>query len=88
MPIGYQPLANRAVRRKARRPEERLLVFVDEAGVQIAAAKGWVFQQGRRGLINPDFGQQAVVVELSAEDRAELARAPEREPEILLERTP
>jgi hypothetical protein len=28
------------------------------------------------------------VRELSAEDRAELARAPEREPEILLERTP
>jgi hypothetical protein len=47
-----------------------------------------VFQQGRQGLVNPDFGQQATVLELSTEDRAELARAPERGPEILMERTP
>ena len=67
--------------------DQRLGVFAD-AKVANGFAKGWVFQQGRRGLINPDFGQQAVVLELSAEDRAELARAPEREPEILLERTP
>jgi hypothetical protein len=65
----------------------RLGVFADEK-VADGFAKGWVFQQGRQGLINPDFGQQATMMELSAEDRAELARAPEREPEILLERTP
>lgn len=51
-------------------------------------AKGWVFQQGRPGLVNPDFGAHATVMELAAEDRAELRRTPEREPEILLERTP
>ncbi|MGH8063886.1 MAG: hypothetical protein ACRERE_01350 [Candidatus Entotheonellia bacterium] len=67
--------------------DQRLGVFADEK-VADGFAKGWVFQQGRQGLINPDFGQQATVLELSAEDRAELARAPEREPEILLERTP
>lgn len=65
----------------------RLGVFADEK-VAEGFAKGWVFQQGRQGLSNPDFGQQATVMELAAEDRAELARAPEREPEILLERTP
>ena len=66
---------------------QRLGVFADEK-VADGFAKGWVFQQGRQGLINSDFGQQATVLELSAEDRAELARAPEREPTILLERTP
>jgi hypothetical protein len=66
---------------------QRLGVFADEK-VADGFAKGWVFQQGRQGLINPDFGQQATVLELSAEERAELARAPEREPEILMERTP
>ena len=66
---------------------QRLGVFADEK-VADGFAKGWVFQQGRQGLINSDFGQQATVLELSTEDRAELARAPEREPEILLERTP
>jgi hypothetical protein len=67
--------------------DQRLGVFTDEK-VADGFAKGWVFQQGRQGLVNPDFGQQATVLELSAEDRAELTRAPEREPEILLERTP
>lgn len=67
--------------------DQRLGVFAD-AKVADGFAKGWVFQQGRQGLINPDFGQLATVLELSAEDRAELTRAPEREPEILLERTP
>ena len=66
---------------------QRLGVFAD-AKVADGFAKGWSFQQGRQGLINSDFGQQATVLELSAEDRAELARTPEREPEILLERTP
>jgi hypothetical protein len=66
---------------------QRLGVFADEK-VAAGFAKGWIFQQGRPGLRNPDFGRQATVLELSAEDRAELARAPEREPEILLERTP
>ena len=66
---------------------QRLGVFADEK-VADGFAKGWAFQQGRQGLINSDFGQQATVLDLSAEDRAELARAPEREPEILLERTP
>jgi hypothetical protein len=65
----------------------RLGVFADER-VADGFAKGWVFQQGRQELSNPDFGQQATVMELSAEDGAELARAPERAPEILLERTP
>jgi hypothetical protein len=66
---------------------QRLGVFADEK-VADGFAKGWMFQQGRQGLVNPDFGQQATVLELSAEDCAELARAPERAPEILLERTP
>jgi hypothetical protein len=66
---------------------QRLGVFADEK-VADGFAKGWVFQQGRQGLINPDFGLRATVLELSAEERAELARAPEREPEILMERTP
>ncbi len=66
---------------------QRLGVFADEK-VANGFAKGWVFQQGRQGLNNPDFGQQATVLELTAEDRDELARAPERQPEILLERTP
>jgi hypothetical protein len=66
---------------------QRLGVFADEK-VADGFAKGWVFQQGRQGLANLDFGQQAIVQELSAEDRAELAQTPEREPEILLERTP
>jgi hypothetical protein len=66
---------------------QRLGVFADEK-VADGFAKGWMFQQGRQGLMNSDFGQQATVLELSAEDRAEVARAPEREPEILLERTP
>ena len=66
---------------------QRLGVFADEK-VADGFAKGWVFQQGRQGLNNPDFGLQAAMSELSPEDRAELARAPEREPEILLERTP
>ena len=66
---------------------QRLGVFAEEK-VADGFAKGWAFQQGRHELINPDFGKQATVLELSGEDRAELARAPEREPEILLERTP
>jgi hypothetical protein len=66
---------------------QRLGVFADEK-VADGFVKGWRFQQGRQGLINSDFGQQATVLELSTEDRAELARAPDREPEILLERTP
>jgi len=66
---------------------QRLGGFAGEKGGD-GFAKGWVFQQGRQGLINSDFGQQATVLELSAEDRAELARAPEREPAIMLERTP
>jgi hypothetical protein len=65
----------------------RLGVFAD-VKVADGFAKGWVFQQGRQGLVNADFGQQASVLELSADDRAELALAPEREPKILLERTP
>jgi hypothetical protein len=65
----------------------RLGVFADEK-VADGFAKGWVFQQGRQGLTNTDFGQRATVLELSAEDRAELERAPERTAEILLERTP
>ncbi len=65
----------------------RLGVFADEK-VADGFAKGWIFQQGRQGLTNPDFGSQATVTELSAEDRSELAQAPEREPEILMERTP
>lgn len=65
----------------------RLGVFAD-AKVADGFAKGWIFQQGRPGLHNSDFGQQATALELSAEDRVELARAPEREPEILFERTP
>jgi hypothetical protein len=66
---------------------QRLGVFADEK-VANGFAKGWVFQQGRQGLINADFGLRATVLELSAEERAELARAPEREPEISMERTP
>lgn len=66
---------------------QRLGVFTDDK-VADGFAKGWVFQQGRKDLTNRDFGQEATVMELAAEDRAELARAPEREPEILLERTP
>jgi len=66
---------------------QRLGVFADEK-VADGFAKGWVFQQGRSGLTNTDFGHHATVTELAAEDRAELARAPEREPEILIERTP
>jgi hypothetical protein len=66
---------------------QRLGVFADEK-VADGFAKGWIFQQGRTGLTNPDFGHQASVMELSAEDRVELGRAPEREPEILTERTP
>jgi hypothetical protein len=66
---------------------QRLGVFADEK-VADGFAKGWVFQQGRQGLINPDFGLRATVLELSAEERAELAQAPEREPEIMMERTP
>ena len=66
---------------------QRLGVFADEK-VADGFTRGWVFQQGRQGLTNPDFGLQATVLELSAADRAELARAPEREPEILRERTP
>ena len=65
----------------------RLGVFAGEK-VADGFAKGWMFQQGHQGLINPDFGGHATVLELSAEDRDELARAPEREPEILMERTP
>jgi hypothetical protein len=65
----------------------RLGVFAD-AKVADGFAKGWIFQQGHQGLTNPDFGLQATTLELSAEDRTELARAPEREPEILMERTP
>src|SRR5262245_28686148 len=66
---------------------QRLGVFAD-GKVADGFAKGWVFQQGHQGLINQDFGQQATVHELSMEDHTELARAPEREPEILMERTP
>jgi hypothetical protein len=67
--------------------ENRLGVFAD-AKVAEGFAKGWIFQQGRQDLNNHEFGEHATVMELSAEDRAELARAPEREPEIWLERTP
>jgi hypothetical protein len=66
---------------------QRLGIFADEK-VADGFAKGWDFQQARPGLTNPDFGLRATVLELAAEDRAELARAPEREPEILTERTP
>jgi hypothetical protein len=66
---------------------QRLGVFADEK-VADGFAKGWTFQQSRQGLMNTDFGQQAAVRELSTEDHAELSRAPEREPDILLERTP
>jgi hypothetical protein len=62
-------------------------VFAD-AKVADGFAKGWVFQQGRQGLINADFGDQATVLELSEEERAAWARTVEREPEILMERTP
>jgi hypothetical protein len=65
----------------------RLGVFAD-AKVAEGFAKGWIFQQGRQGLNNPDFGEHAAVMELSAEDHAELAQAPQRQAEILLERTP
>jgi hypothetical protein len=65
----------------------RLGVFADEK-VADGFAKGWIFQQGRQGLTNPDFGHHATVMELSLEDRGECARAPERESEILMERTP
>jgi hypothetical protein len=65
----------------------RLGVFADEK-VADGFAKGWIFQQGRQGLTNADFGQQAAVLELSMQDRDDLAQAPEREPEILMERTP
>jgi hypothetical protein len=65
----------------------RLGVFADEK-VADGFAKGWIFQQGRAGLTNPDFGHLATLMELAAEDCAELARAPEREPEILIARTP
>ena len=65
----------------------RLGVFADEK-VADGFAKGWIFQQGRVGLTNPDFGHLATVKELAAEDCAELVRAPEREPEILTARTP
>ena len=67
--------------------QNRLGVFADPK-VADGFAKGWIFQQGQSGLRNPDFGEQATVLELSENDRAELARAPEREPEILIERTP
>jgi hypothetical protein len=65
----------------------RLGVFADEK-VADGFAKGWIFQQGRSGLTNTDFGHHATVMELGAEDRAELTRVPAREPEILMERTP
>jgi hypothetical protein len=65
----------------------RLGVFADEK-VADGFAKGWIFQQGRSGLTNTDFGYHAAVMELGAEDRAELTRVPAREPEILMERTP
>jgi hypothetical protein len=61
--------------------DQRLGVFADEK-VADGFAKGWVFQQGRQGLTNSDFGRRPRC-ELSAEDRAELVRAPEREPAIL-----
>ena len=66
---------------------QRLGVFADEK-VADGFAKGWIFQQGQSGLTNTDFGHHATVTELTAEDRAELTRAPEREPEVLMERTP
>jgi hypothetical protein len=65
----------------------RLGVFADEK-VAEGFAKGWSFQQGRPHLNHPDFGAQSTTQELSPEDRLELTRAPEREPEILIERTP
>jgi hypothetical protein len=65
----------------------RLGVFADDK-VADGFAKGWIFQQGRQGLTNSDFGPHATVMELAAEDRDELARGPEREPEILMERAP
>jgi hypothetical protein len=65
----------------------RLGVFIDEK-VADGFAKGWIFQQGRQGLTNSDFGPHASAMELSAEDGDELGRAPERDPEILMERTP
>jgi hypothetical protein len=79
--------ADKALWKAVDEHDQRLGVFADEK-VAEGFAKGWVFQQGRQGLTNSDFGHQAAVRELSAEDRAELVRAPEREPEILLERTP
>jgi hypothetical protein len=66
---------------------QRLGVFADEK-VADGFAKGWIFQQGRPGLTNTDFGHHATVTELAAEDCTEVTRAPEREPEILMERTP
>ena len=48
-------------------PMKRSLTALPRAGCS---------SKGRQGLINSDFGQQATVLELSAEDRAELARAP------------
>lgn len=65
----------------------RLGVF-GSSQVAVGFAKGWIFQQGRPGLAHPGFGEQATVLELAAEDRAELACAPERAPEIVTERTP
>jgi hypothetical protein len=79
--------ADRALWKVVDERGQRLGVFADEK-VAGGFAKGWVFQQRRQGLINPDFGQQATVQELSPEDRADQARAPEREPEILTARTP
>src|ERR671925_2389407 len=51
---------------------QRLGGFADEK-VPDGFSKGWGFQQGPQGLNNPDFGLQAMVLELSAEERAELA---------------
>lgn len=66
---------------------QRLGVFVDEK-IADGFTKGWIFQQARPGLTNPDFGLHAAVMALAEEDYAELADAPERQPAILTERTP
>ena len=65
----------------------RLGVFASER-VAVGFAKGWAFQQSRPSLAHAGFGEQATVLELTEEDRLELARAPERSPEIVTERTP
>jgi len=66
---------------------QRLGVFADER-IADGFTKGWIFQQERPGLTNPDFGLQAAIMAFDEEDHAELVRAPEREPAILTQQTP